>query len=330
MRAKPNSIAASAALILTLLCTWAASAQTTDTRPAVCFLEPGATSPRSDWIAWFKDDLRQRGFIDGENIRLMSRGADGNPGRLADLARELASAGCRMIVTRGTTAVRAAHTAAPSIPIVMAGSADPVAMGFAQSLARPGGNITGVSILGAEMIGKRMELLKQAAPSTRIVAAFLQDANPGNVAFREALSASALALGLQVHVREISDPAEFADAFDWVARLPADAVFLIEDPMFLRHRETLLGFAEKRRLPTITGTIQLARAGALVVYAIDEQTVARETARFVADILRGASPADLPIAQPTRFRLVINLKTASALGLTVPASLIARADEVIE
>jgi putative ABC transport system substrate-binding protein len=162
------------------------------------------------------------------------------------------------------------------------------------------------------------------------VAAFLQSANPGNPTFREALRAAAAALGLDVHIREIGRPEELPEAFAWAARIAADGVFVIEDPMFYQHRQALFGLAKEFRLPTVSGNVELARAGALVTYAIDAESLARETARFVAEILRGADPGELPIVQPTHFRLVLNLKTAAALGLEMPAALLAVADEVIE
>jgi putative tryptophan/tyrosine transport system substrate-binding protein len=312
-----------------ILLTTQGAAQPADNRPLVGYVAPRESpAATSEWMEWFRDGLRRRGFVDGENVRLVFRFSDGDADRLGDLARELAAAGSQMIVTRGTTAVRAVQLAVPSLPIVMAGSADPVAMGFAKSLARPGGRITGVSILGAEMLGKRMELLKEAVPARGVVA-FLQAANPGNATFRDALKASADALDMQLQVREIREPAEFDEAFDWAAR-HGDSVFLIEDPMFFRHREVLLQIATRRGLPVIAGNAEFARAGALAVYAIDDQVVAREAARFVAELLRGADPAELPIAQPTRFKLVINLRAAKALGIEIPPALLVRADEVIE
>jgi putative tryptophan/tyrosine transport system substrate-binding protein len=306
------------------------AAQSTDARPAVGYLDPRSDSAAAKWIGWFRDELGRRGFVDGESVGLLTRYGEGDPARFADLARELVAAGCRVIVTRGTTAVRAVHDAAPSIPLVMGGSADPVAMGWAKSLSRPGGKITGVSIFGAEMIGKRLQLLKQLVPTGRTVAAFLQSANPGNPAFHEALRGAAAALGLEMKVREIGEPAELRAAFAWAAANAAGGVFVIEDPMFFEHRQTLFGLAKEFRLPTISGNVELARAGALAVYAIDAETVARETARLVAEILRGADPGELPIVQPTHFHLVLNLKTAAALGIEMPAALLAVADEVIE
>jgi putative ABC transport system substrate-binding protein len=321
-------LAACASLILAL--PRPSAAQGTDAPPAVGYLDPRSASVAAEWIGWFRDELGRRGFVDGESVGLLTRYGDGDPARFADLARELVAAGSRVIVTRGTTAVRAVSDAAPSVPIVMGGSADPVAMGWAKSLSRPGGKITGVSIFGAEMIGKRLQLLKQLVPSGRAVAGFLQSANPGNPAFHEALSAAAAALQLEVKVREIGEPAELREAFAWAAANAADGVFVIEDPMFFQHRQTLFGLAREFRLPTVSGDVELARAGALAVYAIDAETVARETARLVAEILRGADPGELPIVQPTRLRLVLNLKTAAALGLEMPPSLLAVADEVIE
>lgn len=306
------------------------AAQQTDARPVVGYLDPRADSAAAEWMGWFRNELGRRGFVDGESVRLLTRHGEGDPARFTDLVRELVSAGSRIIVTRGTTAVRAAHDAAPSVPLVMGGSADPVAMGWANSLARPGGKITGVSIFGAEMIGKRVELLKELVPAGRTFAAFLQSANPGNPAFQEALRAAAAALGLEMKVREIGSPAELREAFAWAAGNAADGVFVIEDPMFFEHRQALFGLAMEFRLPAVSGNVDLARAGALAVYAIDAETVARETARLVAEILRGADPGELPIVQPSHFRLVFNRKTADALGIEIPAWLLAVADEVIE
>jgi putative ABC transport system substrate-binding protein len=322
-------LAACASLILAL--PRLSAAQSTEVWPIVGYLEPRPDSAAAaEWIGWFRDELSRRGFVDGESVGLLTRHGEGDPARFADLARELVSAGSRIIVTRGTTAVRAARDAAPSVPLVMGGSADPVAMGWAKSLSRPGGKITGVSIFGAEMIGKRLELLKQVVPSGRTVAAFLQSANPGNQAFQEALRAAAAALGLEMKVREIGGPAELREAFAWAAGNAADGVFVIEDPMFVQHRQALFGLAKEFRLPTVSGNVDLARAGALAIYAPDPETEARETARLVAEILRGADPGELPIVQPTRLRLVLNLKTAAALGIEMPPALLARADEVIE
>ncbi len=278
----------------------------------------------------FRDGLRDNGLIDGANIRVLVRFAENNPGRLADLARELAQAGSRLIVTSGTTAVRAAHTSLPAMPIVMAGSADPVEVGFAQSLARPGGKITGISIMGGPLLGKQIELLKELLPSAKAFAAFLHAANPGNDVFRRGLASAGRSLNVEMHFRDIHHPDDLAEAFEWASQVPVDAVFVIADPIFHAHRSTIGQLAESKRLPWVGNLPQYAHAGAVAAYAFDIFRLARDSARYAALILRGADPAELPIEQPTKFYLALNLKAAKMLGISVPSSLLVSADEVIE
>ena len=300
------------------------------TMPAVGVLHLNAQEQSVLWTEAIKEGLTQHGLVDGKNLRLLIRNADDQPERLSGLASELARLGCRVIVTRGTTSVRAAQTGAPGVPIVMAGSADPVAMGFAQSLARPGGDITGISILGSELIGKHIEILKEMVPAARAFACFLQRANPGNAVFRRALEDAGAALGLRMHVREIEGADDIGPSFEWAAGLPVHGVFLLQDPIFIANRDSIARSASAFRLPTVSGSEIMAQAGVLVAYAFDLTAIARRSGFYVAEILRGASPGTLPIEQPTIFRLIINLQTARTLGITVPGSLLGRADEVIE
>jgi putative ABC transport system substrate-binding protein len=307
-----------------------AMAQDVDKLPLVGLLTLGSSdlffAPR---LTAFREGLKQNGLIEAGNMRLMVRYADNVPERLAGLAGELAALGSRVIVTSGTTSVRAAHAAAPTVPIVMAGSADPVVMGFAQSLRRPGGKITGISIFGPESIGKQLEILKDA-PAIRTLAAFLQAANPGNAVFREAIENAGRTLGLNIHIREIQGTGDIATSFEWAAKLPADGVFLNLDPIFHSNRDAFLHHATIHRLPVVIGNEEWVRAGALAGYILDFPAIVRRAAYYVAEILRGADPGTLPIEQPTEFRLLVNLKTAKTLGLTIPPAILARADEVIE
>jgi putative ABC transport system substrate-binding protein len=284
----------------------------------------------ADWIEALREGLRDHGFVDGVNVKVLTRSADGDPARLSGAARELGAAGSRVIVASGTTLVAAAHSAAPSVPIVMAGSADPVFVGFAQSLARPGGRITGISILGAEMLGKHLELLKELVPSAKVVAVLLQGANPGNERFREAFAQAGRSLAVEIKVREVRSEGDLSDAFAWAKKLPGDGVYVIQDPMFLKSRATIGKLAEAVRLPLVAGASDYVRAGALAAYALDRLGIVRQSGRYVAEILRGADPAEMPIEQPTKVQLILNAKAAKALGLTIPPSLLARADEVIE
>mgnify|MGYP003394288170 CR=1 FL=1 len=305
-------------------------AQQTGRMPIVGYLSFASEASTRQATEALRDGMRVNGYIDGENLRLLSRYADGNAERLPHLARELAAAGSRMIVTSGTTSVKAVQSAVPALPIVMAGSGDPVLMGFARSLARPGGNITGISIFGNEIIGKRTEILKDLVPSARTFALLLHAANPGNEHFRRGFAAAGQSLGLTTHVREADSVEGYAEAFAWAASLPVDGVFVIEDPFVYQHRETIFRMALAARLPTIGGTAPFAHAGALCTYGFDYLVIHRDSGRYVAEILRGADPGDLPIEQPTRFELVVNLKTAQALGITLPEAIMILADEVIE
>jgi putative tryptophan/tyrosine transport system substrate-binding protein len=307
-----------------------AFAQRPDGGPVVGVLFLGDEKSEALRLEAMREGLRSNGLIEGVTVHLVARYADGDADRLAPLARELAATGSRLIVTIGTTSVRAVQSVMPNMPIVMAGSADPIEMGFARSLSRPGGKITGISILGSGLIGKRVELLKELVPTAKTFAALMHSANPGNEVFRQALATAAQALRVEVQVRETRTLEEIAASFAWAARLPAGGVLLIDDPTFLQHREAIFRAALAERLPTVSGNVGFADAGAVAVYAPDFQAISRESGRYVAAILRGADPGELAIAQPTKFSLVINLKTANALRLTVPSMLLARADEVIE
>ncbi|WP_395712913.1 ABC transporter substrate-binding protein [Reyranella sp.] len=308
---------------------FAAFGQSKD-RPTVGVLGLASEAQSRPYVEGLRDGLGKFGLIDGSTMRLVARYADARPERLADLARELATERSRVIVTSGTTAVNAAHLSAPGLPIVMAGSADPELMGFARSLARPGGRITGISIRGVELLGKQFQLLKEAVPAARTFAAFLHAANPGNPEFRKAFGDISQALGMRIDVRDIHAVEEFPAAFDWAVRQSADGAMVLQDPSFDTHREAIFRLAVERRLPTVTGNARLARAGALLAYALDFVDVWRQSARYVSEILRGADPALLPIEQATAFRVLVNMKTARALGLALPLSLLTRADEVIE
>lgn len=291
---------------------------------------PAAERERFDKAV--RDGLRDNGLIDGVSVRVLIRRAENDPSQLPDLARELAEAGSRLIVTAGTTAVAAVHGALPAMPIVAAGTADPVETGLAQSLARPGGKITGISILGGPTFGKHIEVLKELVPSAKAFAALLNAANPGNSAFRRDLVAAGQSLNVEMHVREVRGPDGLTDAFEWAAQVPVDGVYVIADPIFgsSQHLQTIAQLAEAKRLPWIGGNTVFARVGAVAGISFDYVQLARDSGRYVTKILRGADPAELPIEQPNKFLIVINLKAARALGITVPSSLLVSADEVIE
>ena len=308
----------------------AAAAQTAPRVRSIGVMVSGTEEQSAPFIAAFREALAAQGYVEGRNVRLELRGREPDPDRLRSDAAEFAARGVEVIVTGGTTAVQAILAATTAIPVVLTGSADPVAMGFAQSLARPGGRVTGLSILGEELLAKRIEILAEIVPSAPVLAAMLQAANPGNPVFRRAIEASAATLGRSMNVFEIRDPSEFDAAFDRMTALGVGGLFVIEDPLFLRSAAVIAEHANRRRIAMVSGAHGLVVAGGLAAYAIDYVDFWRRAAGYVARILNGAAPGDLPIEQPTQLRFVISLKTARLIGLTVPPALLARADEVIE
>jgi putative ABC transport system substrate-binding protein len=280
----------------------------------------------------FQRGLRDLGWIEGQNIVIDYRFADGNVDRLPDLAAELVRLRVDVIVAGATAAVIAAKNATRTIPIVMFLAVDPVGSGLVASLARPGGSITGLTVtVGRGIYGKQLELLKDVLPRLSRVAILVNPTDPLSAhAVRETESA-ARALGLQRQVVEIRDPGEFDNAFAALTTARPDAIFVTGDSMFYQHRARLVHLAAKSRLPTMGGGAgEYAKAGGLMAYGTNLADLARRAATYVDKILKGAKPGDLPIEQPTKFDLVINMKTAKALGLTIPASLLQRADQVIE
>jgi putative ABC transport system substrate-binding protein len=297
---------------------------------AIGLLWLGSAASEAKRVEALRQGLKDNGLVEGRDVRLIIRYADNQPERLVDLARELVNEGCRVIVASGTTSVSAAQKAAPDAPIVMAGSADPVAMGFARSLARPGGRITGISIYGEELVGKQLQILKEALPSARGFAAFLQAANPGNPIFHRYLEDGARALGLRIEIYDIEGVDRFAAAFARAKQQAVDGVFVIADPIFVAHDREIFKLALDHRLPTMAGNSRWVHAGALLAYTVDIDAIARRSAFYVKEILRGANPATLPIEQPTALSLAVNMATARALGIRLPNTLLSRVTEVVE
>jgi putative ABC transport system substrate-binding protein len=245
------------------------------------------------------------------------------------MAAELVRLNVDVIVTSGTTAVRVLREATTTIPIVMA-SGEPVSTGLVASLARPGGNITGLTHITKDLLGKRLELLKEIVPDAIRMAALLNPTNPGQALFASEMESSARALALQLKVLKVQDANEFDRAFSTIVEWQARGVLVLEDPMFGTHRARLAELAVRHRLPGVFGSASYAEAGGLVSYGANFIDLHRRSADYVDKILKGAKAGDLPIEQPTKFELVINLKTARALGITVPQSLLLRADKMIQ
>jgi putative tryptophan/tyrosine transport system substrate-binding protein len=288
----------------------------------------GQPDPREDA---FRQGLHDLGYVEGQNLVLEGRDAGESVERLPALAAELVRLRVAVLVARGAPAIRAAQHATRTIPIVMAGTSEAVELGFVASLARPGGNITGVSWLGAELPGKRLELLQELVPPRARIAVLANPANPYYASRLHTLTEAARALGLHLHVVEVRQADELAPAFAALPQARADALLVMEDALVL---STTLGgriaaLAATSRLPAMYGWREYVAAGGLMSYGPSFRDIHRRAAVYVDKILKGAKPADLPVEQPTTFELVINLKTAQALGLTIPPSLLFQADEVI-
>jgi len=319
------------ALIVTLAL--AASARAVAAQPAgkvarIGYLEPGslAAHPREA----FEQGLRELGYVEGQNLVIEYRAAEGKGERLPALAAELVRLKVDVIFAVSPPAIRAAMTATRTTPIVFAGAADPVASGFVASLARPGGNATGFTLLGSELSGKRLELLREAVPAVAKVAVLWNPDNPAARAMVKDTEAGARALRLELQPLGVRTPAELEGAFSAMVRERAGAFLVVPDPMLHSHKKRLVDLAAKARLPGIYYAKDYVEAGGLMAYGASFPDLFRRTATLVDKILRGARPGDLPVEQPTKFELVINLKTAKALGLTIPPLVLARADEVLE
>ena len=280
-----------------------------------------------DRLAILRTALRELGWVDGQNLVIEGRHAGMNPQRHRELAGELHALPVALIIANGTTGIRAARDGAPGLPIVMVNAGDPVGAGFVASLARPGGDLTGTSAAGEEILAKQLELLSVAAPQLRRVGVLMNSANPANGFFFAALTARAKELGLQLERIDIASGDEMDGA---VARAKGGALLVLGDPLFGRYRERIVALALREKLPSVYGNRLFVVAGGLMSYLSDDAWHWRSAAGFVDKILRGAKPADLPVQQPAQFELVINLKTAKALGLTIPQSLLLRAGEVIQ
>jgi putative ABC transport system substrate-binding protein len=282
-------------------------------------------------LAAFRQGLRELGYVEGENIAIEKRWAEGRFERLPDLAAELVRLKVDVIVSVVTQASLAAKHATRTIPIVMVAAGDPLGSGLVASLARPGGNVTGPSSMYSDLVGKQLEVLKEIVPKLSRVAVLW---NPANAAWHaqmlKATGVAAPALGLQVQLLEARGPDELEGAFAAMTRQHASALLVAVDVIFALHARRIADLAAKRHLPAMYGSSEHVEAGGLISYAPNIPDVFRRAATYVDKILKGAKPGYLPVEQPTKFELVINLKTAKALGLTIPPSLLARADQVIE
>jgi putative ABC transport system substrate-binding protein len=318
------------ASLLTLLAPLVAQAQGSGRVPRVGILFTGAPPPESvRGVEAFRRGLRALGYVEGRNIALEYRwAAEGKPDQLPDLAADLVRLRVDVILAQTGSHTLAAKRATSTIPIVMGAVSDPVGSGLVTSLARPGGNVTGSSLLAPQVAGKLLELLKEAVPEASRVAALV---NPeGSVLAQREVEAAAKVLGVQLQLLDVRDPKDLDRAFQAATAARAQAVITIPSPFFAAHRARVAELALKSRLPAVSFETGFADAGGLLSYGPNIPDSFRRAATYVDKILKGAKPADLPVEQPTKFELLVNLKTAKALGLTIPPSVLIRADQVIQ
>jgi putative ABC transport system substrate-binding protein len=277
----------------------------------------------------FRQGLRDLGYVEGQNIAIEYRWAEGQLDRLPDLATELVRLKVDVIVASSTPTALAAKNATRTIPIVFVTAGDPVGSGLVAGIARPGGNITGLSLLAPEIVAKQLQLLKEAVPHASRVAVLSNPANPYTALMVKETEAAARSLGMWVQLLGVRGADAFDSAFSAVTKGRASALFVLFDPFLFAHRTRIAEFANKNRLPAMYPHREYAETGGLMAYGADIRDNFRRAATYVHKILTGTKPADLPVEQPTKFELVINLKTAKAMGLTIPQSVLIRADEVI-
>jgi putative ABC transport system substrate-binding protein len=296
--------------------------------PKIGFLISETVSGQADRVNALRAGLRDRGYLEGKNIVIETRSADGSYDRLPALAAELAALDIALIVAFGSKAVSAARTATATIPIVDPVMGDPVAYGLSGSLARPTGNITGSAQFGPEAAAKRVQVLKEAVPGIRRTALLINPANAASAAQVDAIGGAAIELRFSLQVVEVRCAKELGYIFSAMARERIDSIVVSTDTLFRANAVEVATLAAKQRLPSI-GPKEFAAAGGLIGFGADDADVYRRAAYFVDKILKGAKPGDIPIELSTKFHLIVNLKTAKALGLAVPQSVLLRADEVI-
>jgi ABC-type uncharacterized transport system substrate-binding protein len=318
-------------LITVLLITGSTQAQQAKKVPRIGYLIGSSSSASSARIPPFRQGLRELGYVEGKNIIIEWRFAEGKPDRLPALAAELVRLKVDVIVTAGPIPTRAAKEATITIPVVMAQDSDPVANGFVASLARPGGNITGLSTLRPDITGKQLELLKEIFPKLSRVSVFGTSTYPGNAQALREIESAAKAIEVQLQYLDVLDPKDIETAFRAASKGRADAVLMMVVGFVAGgHRTEVAALAAKSRLPTIYNVPEFVEAGGLMFYGANVNELHRRAATYVDKILKGAKPADLPVEQPKKFEFIVNLNAAKQISLTIPPGVLARADKVIK
>src|SRR5215831_14230255 len=315
--------------MLFALCS-SAQAQQPKKTPRIGYLIGSSPSADAARYEAFRQSLRELGYVEGKNIVIEARNAEGKSDRFPALVAELVRLKVDVIVTSGANTTRVAKEATTTIPIVFAQDGDPVANGFVASLARPGGNLTGLSTLSPELNGKRLELLKEIVPKLSRVAILGTSTVPGHARFLKETEPAAGALRLQLQFLDVLDPKDIETGFRAASKGRADAILMLAGPVLGSQRAQVVDHAEKSRVPAIYPQTEYTEAGGLMYYGTNTPDLFRRAATYVDKILKGAKPADLPVEQPTKFEFVINLKTAKQIGITIPPNVLAQADKIIK
>lgn len=288
------------------------------------------TEKPSTFVAAFREGLRAQGYVEGKNIRLDDRSLVDRYERLPEAAGRLVRENVDVIICYGSTATQVAKKATSTIPIVTASSLDPVKLGWAESLSKPGGNVTGLTLISQDLAAKRVELLKEIVPGMRRLAVILSPDSAGEIVSLKNAEAAARALSLEARPVEVRSPDDIGPAIAGITRMNVQAISVVGSSLFIANRKQLVAAIEKIRLPAIFANNEFPLAGGLLSYATNQSDNFRRAAIFVDKILKGTKPGDIPIEQPTRIELVVNLKTAKALGIKIPQSVLVRADKVID
>jgi putative tryptophan/tyrosine transport system substrate-binding protein len=310
--------------------TWPLASHAQPKIPRIGFMGNSTAALEANLVDAFREGLRELGYEEGRNIAIEYRWADGNYDEFPALVAELIAAKVDAIVTAGTPAALAVKSATTTVPLVMVAVGDPIGTGLVPSLARPGGNLTGLSSIAPDLEGKRLQLLREVTPALSHVAMFINSLNPFHVSSMRQANDAAQAMGIKLQLHDIRKSEDLDDAFAAIRKERPDALLILADRVFLHNRERIVDVANEQRLPNVNAYKELVEVGGLMSYGPSYEDMHKRAAIYVDKILKGAKPADLPIEQPSKFTFIVNLKAAKALGVTVPSQLLGLADQLIE
>jgi len=310
--------------------TWPLASHAQPKIPRIGFMGNSTAALEANLVDAFREGLRELGYEEGRNIAIEYRWADGNYDEFPALVAELIAAKVDAIVTAGTPAALAVKKATTTVPLIMVAVGDPVGTGLVPSLARPGGNLTGLSSIAPDLEGKRLQLLREVVPALSHVAMFINSLNPFHVSSMRQARAAAQAMGIKLQLHDIRKSEDLDDAFAAIRKERPDALLILADRIFLHYRERMMDFTKEQRLPNVNAYKELVEVGGLMSYGPSYEDMHKRAAIYVDKILKGAKPADLPIEQPSKFTFIVNLAAAKALGVTVPSQLLGLADQLIE